>query len=95
MHLLALHVTPALPQGRAQVSAGPGRLGIDLRVGRSGPRRSGYTGKAASDAAAEHGIRLELVDLPEAKHGFVLLPRRWVVEQSFGQVSRFRRLARV
>ncbi|WP_155604466.1 transposase, partial [Xanthomonas translucens] len=30
----------------------------------------------------------------EAKKGFVLLPRRWVVERSFGWVNRFRRLAR-
>ena len=32
--------------------------------------------------------------LAEAKHGFVLLPRRWVIERSFGWMSRFRRLAR-
>ncbi len=31
---------------------------------------------------------------PEAKKGFVLLPRRWVVERSFGWAARFRRLAR-
>jgi len=30
----------------------------------------------------------------EAKRGFVLLPRRWVVERSFGWLARFRRLAR-
>jgi transposase len=30
----------------------------------------------------------------EAKKGFVLLPRRWVVERSFGWLNRFRRLAR-
>jgi transposase len=30
----------------------------------------------------------------EAKKGFVLLPRRWVVERSFGWAARFRRLAR-
>ena len=54
----------------------------------------GYTGENAADAAAEHGIQLEVVKLPEAKRGFVLLPRRWVVERSFGRMSRFRRLAR-
>lgn len=37
---------------------------------------------------------LEVVKLPEAKRGFVLLPRRWVVERSFGWAARFRRLAR-
>jgi transposase len=37
---------------------------------------------------------LEVVKHPEAKKGFVLLPRRWVVERSFGWLGRFRRLAR-
>ena len=32
--------------------------------------------------------------LPQAKRGFVLLPRRWVVERSFACMARFRRLAR-
>ena len=32
--------------------------------------------------------------LPEARKGFVLLPKRWVVERSFGWLSRFRRLSR-
>jgi transposase len=35
-----------------------------------------------------------VVKLPTAKHGFVLLPRRWVVERSLGWMARFRRLAR-
>jgi transposase len=54
----------------------------------------GYTGENAADAAEEHGVKLEVVNLPTAKRGFVLLPRRWVVERSFGWKSRFRRLAR-
>ena len=32
--------------------------------------------------------------LPEVKKGFVLLPRRWVVERSFSWLARFRRLSR-
>ena len=48
----------------------------------------------ASAAAAAHGIELAVVSLPEAKRGFVLLPRRWVVERSFAWAARFRRLAR-
>ncbi|HEU5199820.1 MAG TPA: transposase, partial [Ktedonobacterales bacterium] len=54
----------------------------------------GSTGDQPLEAAAEHGIRLEVVKLPEAKRGFVLLPRRWVVERSFAWTARFRRLAR-
>lgn len=38
--------------------------------------------------------QLAVVKLPQAKRGFVLLPRRWVVERSFAWVARFRRLAR-
>jgi transposase len=59
---------------------------------RADPRR--YTGGDAADAAAEHGIDLHVIKRPEGERGFVLLPRRWVVERSFGWMSRFRRLAR-
>ncbi len=53
-----------------------------------------YTGETADEAAQQHGIRLEVVKHPMAKRGFVLLPRRWVVERSFAWAARFRRLAR-
>ena len=39
-------------------------------------------------------MNLEVVKHPEAKRGFALLPRRWVVERSQGWMARFRRLAR-
>ena len=54
----------------------------------------GYTGQRAAEAARAHGIELEVVKLPEAKRGFVLLPRRWVVERSFAWATRFRRLVK-
>jgi transposase len=54
----------------------------------------GYSGEQPRQDAARHGIDLQVVKLPEAKQGFVLLPRRWVVERSFGWLARFRRLAR-
>jgi transposase len=54
----------------------------------------GYTGENAAQAAAEHGIRLSVIKHPMAKRGFVLLPKRWVVERSFAWAARFRRLAR-
>ena len=49
----------------------------------------GYTGPNAANAAKAHGIKLEVVKLPDAKRGFVLLPRRWVVERSFPWATRF------
>jgi transposase len=54
----------------------------------------GYTGDAAVQAAASRGMQLEVIKLPHAKRGFVLLPRRWVVERSFAWITRFRRLSR-
>ncbi len=54
----------------------------------------GYTGPKAAAAAKAHGIELEVVRLPDAKRGFVLLPRRWVVERSFTGATRLRRLVK-
>lgn len=54
----------------------------------------GDTGEEPAAQATAYGMRLEAVKLQEAKRGFVLLPRRWVVECSFAWAARFRRLAR-
>ena len=54
----------------------------------------GYTGSQPAEDAAEKGIKLDVVQLPKAKRGFVLLPRRWVVERSFAGMTRCRRLAK-
>ncbi|CAA2140078.1 hypothetical protein MBLL_01948 (plasmid) [Methylobacterium bullatum] len=54
----------------------------------------GYTGEKPAKAAREHRIELEVVKLPEAKRGVVLLPRRWFVERSFAWATRFRRLVK-
>ncbi len=54
----------------------------------------GDSGPKPEAAAEVQGIRLEVVSLPEAKRGFVLLPRSGVAERSFAWLSRFRRLAR-
>jgi transposase len=43
----------------------------------------GYTGDDVAAAAKHHGIQLQVVKHTETKRGFVLLPRRWVVERSF------------
>lgn len=93
--LLAVRVTAASDQERAQVHD----LAADVQAATGQTVTvayvdQGYTGDQAAAAAAAHGIRLEVVKLAEAKKGFVLLPRRWVVERSFGWLARFRRLAR-
>ncbi len=54
----------------------------------------GYTGANAAEAAKAHGAELFVVKLAEAKKGFVLLPKRWVVERSFAWATRCRRLVK-
>ena len=54
----------------------------------------GYTREELAEEAEARGMRLEVVKHPGANRGFVLLPRRWVVERSFAWASRFRRLAK-
>jgi transposase len=94
-HLLTLTVTPASEQERAQVNALCEQVqqatGNTVKLAWAD---QGYTGEQARSDAAENGIELHVVKLPEAKKGFVLLPRRWVVERSFGWLARFRRLSR-
>lgn len=94
-HLLALHVTAADEQDRAQVAALA--AAVQEATGHTVELAyvdQGYTGvQPAADAAAV-GIHLEVVKHPATTRGFVLLPRRWVVERSFGWFARFRRLAR-
>lgn len=94
-HLLALAVTPANEQDRAQV----GQLAEAVQAEVEAPVKvafvdQGYTGDQPAEAAAKQGIELLVVKHHEAKRGFVLLPRRWVVERSFAWAARFRRLAR-
>ena len=94
-HLLALHVTPADVGDRAAVA----RLAAEVQEA-TGDNVTlafvdqGYTGEAAAEAAKAEGIALHVVKLPEAKRGFVLLPRRWVVERSFAWATRCRRLVK-
>jgi transposase len=93
--LLAVVVTPANEQERAQVEELAAQVqevtGENVEVAFVD---QGYTGEAAEQAAAAQGIKLVVLKHDQAKRGFVLLPKRWVVERSFARTSRFRRLAR-
>lgn len=103
-YLLALRVTTGKEQERHQVtdltSAVQEATGQTVTLAYAD---QGYTGDQVVADAKAHGIRLEVVKpnsttkvskAKKAKKGFVLLPRRWVVERSFAWVGRFRRLAR-
>lgn len=94
-NLLALKITAANEQERTQVA----ELAKKIQEVTGGTVEiafvdQGYTGENAAQQARDHGIELGVVKHPEAKKGFVLLPRRWVVERTFGWLGRFRRLAR-
>jgi transposase len=94
-NLLALKVTAANEQEREQVA----ELAAKVQEVTGGAVEiafvdQGYTGEHAAEQASAHDIRLEVVKHTEAKRGFVLLPRRWVVERTFGWLGRFRRLTR-
>lgn len=94
-HLLAVKVTAANEQDRAQVAelaaAVQRATGDQVQVAFVD---QGYTGEKPAAAAAQHGVHLEVVKHHEAKRGFVLLPRRWGAERSFAWSARFRRLTR-
>ncbi|WP_284943573.1 IS5 family transposase [Acidisoma cladoniae] len=94
-HMLALHVTPANVDDRAEV----GRLAqaVQEATGQTVELAyvdQGYTGPKPAAAAQAEGMALEVIKLSEAKRGFVLLPRRWVVERSFAWATRCRRLVK-
>ena len=94
-NLLAVAITPANEQERAQV----GQLCQQVQEATAQNVKvafadQGYTGSDAAAQAQAHSIELVVVQLAEAKKGFVLLPRRWVVERTFAWLGRFRRLAR-
>jgi len=94
-HLLAVAITPANEQERDQV----GELCRQIQEATNQNVEvafvdQGYTGQKASQQADAHDINLVVVKLEEARKGFVLLPRRWVIERTFAWLGRFRRLAR-
>jgi len=94
-NLLALKVTAADEQERAQVAELAARVQeVTGRTVEVAFVDQGYTGPDPAERALEAGIKLEVVKHAEAKRGFVLLPRRWVVERTFGWLGRFRRLTR-
>ena len=55
----------------------------------------GYQGAAtASEVRAQANIPLQIVKRSDAAKGFVVLPKRWIVERTFGWLGRCRRLAK-
>jgi transposase len=93
--LLTIIVTSADVQDRDQV----GPLLDDVQAVTGGSVTTayadgGYTGQHAAAEASKHGVALEIVKLPDTVRGFMVLPKRWIVERSFAWKTRFRRLVR-
>jgi transposase len=94
-HRLALRGTPAHEQDRAQIEPLTAQvLEVTGEAIEVACVDQGYTADQPAQEAAAPGIHLEVVKLPEPKTGFVVRPRRWVVERSFAWAARCRRLAR-
>jgi transposase len=93
--LLALTITAANGQERAQVSE-LAKKGQEVTHGtvEIAHANEAHRGDAAAQQAEEEGFKRSVVKQQDAKRGFVLLPRRWAVERSFGRLGRIRRLAR-
>ena len=55
----------------------------------------GYAGDKLKDALKDHGDwTIEIIKRSDKTKGFVLLPRRWVVERTLAWLNRNRRLAK-
>ena len=93
--MTAFVVTPANVQDRDCIA-------VLLRLARQmfasiekGVADGGYQGAAtAAEVQAEAGIPLEIVKRPDAAKGFEVLPKRWIVERTFGWLGSCRRLAK-
>ncbi|GAA3999946.1 hypothetical protein GCM10022631_08650 [Deinococcus rubellus] len=94
-HLLTLTTSPANEQDRAQ---GEARCHSAQELAGGMPEvvfaDQGDTGEQAQNAARKSTMELIVVKRPDASRGFVLLPKRWVVERSLAWLSQFRRLGR-
>ena len=92
--LLAVVVTAASVQDRDGAMPLLTRMAaLCLRIGRVWAD-SAYAGALISWAKQHLDTNLEIVKRNDAQRGFVLLPRRWVVERTLAWLVRHRRLAR-
>ena len=96
--LLAVAVTTAAlqdrPGGRRLLTAARPRFPRLCKVWADGGYANVVDTSLVDYARAELGLELEIVRRCDDVRGFQVLPRRWVVERTFGLLMRSRRLAR-
>ena len=93
--LIVVQVTGASVQDHHQVyplvAAGKARSGRLVKVWVD----EGYQGNEVAQAIQDElRVDLEIVPKPQGQKGFVLVPRRWVVERTFAWLGRYRRLSK-
>jgi len=54
----------------------------------------GYTGEHFAQTAKRLGREVEVVKRNDDVKGFAVLPKRWIVERTFGWLGRYRRLSK-
>jgi len=55
---------------------------------------AGYAGRLVDWARTTRGWTLEIVKRTDHRPGFLVLPRRWVLERAFAWLGRYRRLSK-
>ena len=93
--LITVQVTGASVQDHHQVyelaAAGKARSSRLVKIWVD----EGYQGNQVAQAIQDElQIDLEIVPKPTGQKGFVLVPRRWVVERTFAWLGRYRRLSK-
>ncbi len=81
---MATVVTPANVGDRAASRNCCARPNAQHRPSPTSGWNKGYTGTTVADAAAKAGVTVDIVSGPNPGHGFIVQPRRWVVERTNG-----------
>jgi putative transposase len=92
--LMAVAVTPASVQDPAGARLLLPRLGGSCKKLRLVWVDGGYRGQLLDWVSERHRFHLRVVLRPKEQKGFAVLPRRWVVERTFGWLSHYRRLSK-
>jgi transposase len=102
---LAQGIPPAKPGGRQRKTDMRSSMNAIFYLLRTGCQRfnwlelvwadGGYNARQVEHAvAAQPQLRVEIVKRHDGSSGFIVLPRRWVVERTFSWFGRNRRLAK-
>lgn len=92
--ILALVITPASVQDRDGAVPVVEQASLEHSSIQKIWADGAYNGRVLDDLQASTHIDIEMVKRTDDMKGFVVLPRRWVVERTFGWMERFRLLNR-